>query len=262
MQKKTGFITYDWFKLIVALLLLVAIIILWITLPASKPATEVPVVETEEVVDAEPSAEPVDEPTEEPAAVEETEEENASPADVELPPLPEPSADLEYDAANGGLVNADGELIYLLNEDGSGWTPFIPDDLQHLKLNDNWDLVDEHGTPIHNWNPRTMSWITLSGPDTLTNIVDCPGAAEPRLVGGQQAEALRNVNFRSSPGVADNWIGSFVAGDQVMIMGTTECTPYGNGAYLWWLVERTDGLVGWVAEAKANSPSYFLVPVE
>lgn len=260
MQTNKGFIAYDWFKLIVAILLGLALLILWTSLPVSKPTTEVPAAETEEVtvVKSTPTAEPV---------VEETAEADETPVEVELPSFPEPSAGLEYDAANGGLVDADGNLVYTLNDDGSGFTPVIPDDLQSLKLEGEWTLLDENGNPAYQWDAESHSWVAVPQEEVAaeavnTNIVECAGAADARLTGGQQAEALRNVNFRSSPGVGDNWAGSLFSGDQVKVMGETACTPYGNGAYLWWQVERADGKTGWVAEAKANSPSYFLAPVE
>ena len=266
MQKKTGFIAYDWVKLIVAILLVLAIFLLWQAPSQSAAPTAV---ETEEVVDVEPSptAEPVVAETEE--AAEEDETTADTPAEVELPSFPEASADLEYDAAQGGLVDADGNLVYLLNEDGSGWTPFIPADKADLTLDGEWELLDADGNPAYTWDAETNGWVAVPQEDpaeeeqaATTNIVDCPGAADARLEGGQQAEALRDVNLRSSPGVGDNWIGSLFAGDQVKVMGETDCTPHGNGAYLWWQIERPDGKTGWVAEAKANSPSYFLASVE
>ena len=259
MQKKKGFIPYDWFKLIVAILLVVAIFFVWrsTTCCGEPPPVEKPV--TEEVAETEP------EPTEE-AETESEDTDTAADADVELPPLPEASDGLEYDAAKGGLVDADGNLVYTLNEDGQGWTPLIPDEMASMQLEGQWTLLDENGNPAYTWDAESRAWVAVpqeeSAEEVATNIVDCPGAAEPRLVGGQQAEALRDVNFRSSPGVSENWIGSLFAGDQVTVMGDTACTPYGSGAYLWWQVERADGSTGWVAEAKVNSPTYFLAPVE
>lgn len=275
MQKKTGFIPYDWVKLIVALLLIIAIFLV----PQSSTAqTDLPAAErapTEETVAAEP------EPTQAPTAVAESEEtqvpaeddadETEASVEVELPPLPEASAALEYDAAKGGLVNADGKLVYVMNEDGSGWTPVIPAEMASMQLDAEWTLLDADGNPAYEWDAESQSWVAVEQDEVpveeeqtsaTTNIVDCPGSAEPRLEGGKNAEVLRDVNFRSSPGVGDNWIGGFSVGDQVSVMGDTACTPYGNGSYLWWQVERADGKTGWIAEAPVNTPNYFLEPVE
>ena len=150
MQKKQGFIAYDWFKLIIAILLVVTIFILWVRLSASTSATEIPAAETEEIVATKPDLEP----TEEPEVVEETEtveEETASLAEMELPPLPEPNTGLEYDAAKGWPITADGELIYPLNEDGSGWTPVIPDDLKTLIREGEWTLLGADGLSANTW---------------------------------------------------------------------------------------------------------------
>jgi hypothetical protein len=261
MQKKTGFMAYDWFKLIVAIILLLAIIILATSLPKKAPPPPPP------PTPAAPEEAP---PTEVPAT-EETTDETAGEtnAEVELPPLPEPNAGLEYDADKGGLLNADGDLVYTLNEDGSGWTPVIPAEMASMQLDGEWTLLDADGTPAYIWDAETQTWLAVEQEETPaetapvnTNIVDCPGAADPRLSGGKNAEVLRDVNFRSSPSVGENWIGGFAVGDQVAVMGETSCTPYGNGAYLWWQVERADGTQGWIAEAAANSPNYFLAPVE
>jgi len=158
-----------------------------------------------------------------------------------------------------------------MNEDGRGWTPVIPAEMADMQLDGEWTLLDADGNPAYTWDAESQSWVAVEQEEVLaeeeqasatTNIVDCPGSAEPRLEGGTNAEVLRDVNFRSSPGVGGNWIGGFAAGDQVSVMGETSCTPYGNGAYLWWQVERADGTSGWIAEAAANSPKYFLGPIE
>lgn len=300
MEKK-AFIPYDGFKLIVAALLLLAIIIL----PASKttaPQSAVEVIATMETV---ATIEPME--TTEVVATEAGTAETL--VDVELPPLPEASADLTYDVAKdglintdgelvyqlsadgtswtpieialptfpeasadltydvakGGLINADGELIYQLSADGISWTPNIPAEMADLQLDGEWSLLDTDGNPAYKWDAESQSWVAPQEQQTnsSTNIVDCPGASEPRLQGGQQAEVLRNVNFRSSPALGENnWIGGFSVGDKLSVKGETSCIPYGDGAYLWWQVERADGTLGWVAEAAANSLSYFLGPVK
>jgi len=266
MQKKTGLMAYDWFKLIVAIVLLLAIIILSVSLPkkdAPPPPPPPPAVEEAAPVEPEPTAVPMEE-----EAADETETAAESPAEVELPPLPEPNAGLEYDAAKGGLINANGELIYILNEDGSGWTPVIPAEMASLQIEGEWTLLDADGNPAYTWDAESQSWVEVvpeeapTDEQANTNIVDCPGSAEPRLEGGKKAEVLRNVNFRSSPGLGENWLGGFSAGDEISVMGETSCTPYGNGAYLWWQVERADGVIGWVAESPVNNPNYFLGPIQ
>ena len=191
-----------------------------------------------------------------------------------MPPFPQPDSGFNYDAAKGGLINADGALVYQLNEDGTGWTPTVPDDMGAMKLSSTddgkWALLREDGTVRYTWNPETQTWVEVLQEEeqaaeetTALVVVDCPGAAAPRLVAGEKTSVLRNVNFRSSPGIGeDNWLSTFSAGTELFVIGETVCTEYGSGAYRWWQLEREDGTIGWTAESAAASVNYFLEPVE
>ncbi|MBT3338861.1 MAG: hypothetical protein HN855_15675 [Anaerolineae bacterium] len=260
MQKKQGFIGYDWFKLIVAILLLIAIFFLWqSSVCCGAPEPDMPVVvEMEEVVAAEP------EPTVAPAAEETLVDE--APAEVELPPFPEPNAGLEYDAAKGGLVNADGELVYRLNENGGGWTPVIPDEMAAMPLEGEWTLLSEDGNPAYTWDAESQSWVAVLAEETAAEapaaVAECTTAAPSRLVVGEKAEVLRNVNFRAWPGISNNWLKTSTIGTQLKVTGEAVCVPHGDGAYLWWQLEREDGTLGWSAEATNSGQHYFLGPVE
>ncbi|MBT7073945.1 MAG: hypothetical protein HN922_03450, partial [Anaerolineae bacterium] len=119
MNKKGGFTSYDGFKLIIALILLFAILALWMT-SSNRSGDSLPVVEvpnTEVAPEEKPET-----AQEEPVVVPVAEEEG----DSELPPLPEPSEELSYDTESDFILNADGEVLYALNEDGTGWVPVIP----------------------------------------------------------------------------------------------------------------------------------------
>jgi hypothetical protein len=71
------------------------------------------------------------------------------------------------------------------------------------------------------------------------------------------------VNFRSSPGVFNNWILTNQPGIQVEVIGGPACTRYKNGgAYLWWQIKLPNGLAGWSAEASAFGKFYFMEPVK
>jgi hypothetical protein len=71
------------------------------------------------------------------------------------------------------------------------------------------------------------------------------------------------VNFRSSPGVFNNWILTNHPGIQVEVIGGPTCTRYKNGgAYLWWQIKLPNGRVGWSAEASAFGKFYFMEPVK
>jgi len=76
-----------------------------------------------------------------------------------------------------------------------------------------------------------------------------------------RATILRRLNFRSSPGIRNNWILTNIPGTQVEVIGGPECTRYQNGgAYLWWQIRLPNGMEGWSAEASAFGGFYFMEP--
>ena len=258
MNKKSGFIPYDGFKLVVAIILLIIIFGLWMTSTNGKGAPPPPMVEENaEIAEASPTQAPP--PTPQPTeAVEE---------EVKLPPFPEPSDGLSYDVESGFVVDADGNPLYQLSEDGTGWIPIVPDEMQSMELSaegEEWILSDDEGKK-YAWDAATHSWVEVPQEEVAeeaASTVECEGAAPSQLISGGEAEVLSNVNFRSSPGVGDNWIATLQSGSRLKVLGETACIPYGSGAYLWWLLEREDGSTGWTAEAPITSANYFIQPVE
>ncbi|HLO33256.1 MAG TPA: SH3 domain-containing protein [Anaerolineales bacterium] len=71
----------------------------------------------------------------------------------------------------------------------------------------------------------------------------------------------RHLNFRSSPGIRDNWLLTNLPGTQVEIIAGPECVPYAAGVYLWWQVRLPDGRLGWSAESSVHGTFYFMEPV-
>ena len=108
-------------------------------------------------------------------------------------------------------------------------------------------------------------------PETLpTPIVEipsdqnvCEAVSRSQLKIGMQALINRKVNFRSSPGIFNNWIKTNLPNTQVEVIGGPSCTRYENGgAYLWWQVKLPDGRIGWSAEASAFGKFYFMEPIK
>lgn len=279
MEAKRGFISYDSFKLIVAIVLLLAVVALGLTLPKGEVAAPAaPPAETAEVAAAETEVVPVStdapEPTQQPEPVEpETPAEDMQPTpEVELPPLPEPSAGLAYDSESGFVLDADGNQLYQLNEAGNGWVPVIPGDMTDLQLSSegeyDWVLFDDSYAAKYYWDVESHAWLAVPQEEVAAEepapteeavvIAECSQASPPRLVPGGQAEVLTNVNFRSSPGIGNNWVATMLPGEQVNVLGDTFC----DGTYLWWQLERENGATGWTAEAPASGTNYFLAPVE
>jgi hypothetical protein len=77
---------------------------------------------------------------------------------------------------------------------------------------------------------------------------------------GTNATILRRLNFRSSPGIRDNWLLTNIPGTQVEIIGGPECVPYWTGAYMWWQIRLPDGRTGWSAEGSLHGSFYFMEP--
>jgi hypothetical protein len=71
---------------------------------------------------------------------------------------------------------------------------------------------------------------------------------------------LRRLNFRSSPGIQDNWLRTNIPGTQVEVIGGPECLPYVAGAYIWWQIKLPKGEVGWSAEGSIHGTFYFMEP--
>lgn len=101
-------------------------------------------------------------------------------------------------------------------------------------------------------------------PIAETPLVSACDAADSRarLQVGSNATILRRLNFRSSPGIRDNWLLTNVPGTRVEIIGGPECVPYWTGAYLWWQIQLPDGHVGWSAESSLHGSFYFMEPVQ
>jgi len=77
------------------------------------------------------------------------------------------------------------------------------------------------------------------------------------------ATILRRLNFRSSPGIQNNWILTNIPNTKVEVIGGPTCTRYKNGGtYLWWQIKLPNGQIGWSAEASAFGKFYFMEPVK
>jgi hypothetical protein len=91
----------------------------------------------------------------------------------------------------------------------------------------------------------------------------CEAISRSQLQVGMKATIVRQLNFRSSPGILYNWILTNNSNTQVEIVGGPTCTRYQNGgAYLWWQIKLPNGLIGWSAEASAFGAFYFMEPVK
>jgi hypothetical protein len=143
----------------------------------------------------------------------------------------------------------------------------------------NLDAKARTATPLSSptaTNPDTRTVTPFPSPtrtpvieSTPTSIIE-PTAIEAacdaailrsRLQPGMKATILRRLNFRSSPGIQDNWLRTNIPGTQVEVMGGPECIPHISGAYVWWQIKLPDGKTGWSAEGSIHGTFYFMEPI-
>ncbi|MBE0680587.1 MAG: hypothetical protein IH589_01625 [Anaerolineales bacterium] len=92
----------------------------------------------------------------------------------------------------------------------------------------------------------------------------CP-ANPTRLQAGNTVRVLDWLNFRTGPGLHYTIQRTNRPGTEMEVIGGPVCTLRGGDpprAYLWWNVRMENGREGWSAEAPLNYPNYFLEPTE
>jgi cytoskeletal protein RodZ len=97
-------------------------------------------------------------------------------------------------------------------------------------------------------------------PETPISAACDAASSRSRLQTGMSATILRRLNFRSSPGIRDNWLLTNIPGTKVEVVGGPECVPHLNGAYVWWQIKLPDGRIGWSAEGSLFGGFYFMEP--
>jgi len=119
-------------------------------------------------------------------------------------------------------------------------------------------------TSIPHPTATLVSESTTTATAAIPTVIDVCEAAgsRSRLQVGMNAAILRRLNFRSSPGIRDNWLLTNIPGTKVEVVGGPECVAHFAGAYLWWQIKLPDGRIGWSAEASQQGSFYFMEPVE
>ena len=108
--------------------------------------------------------------------------------------------------------------------------------------------------------PATESVPTESIP--VSDPKECP-ANPARLQAGNTVRVLDWLNFRTGPGLHYEIQRTNRPGTELEVIGGPVCTLRAGDpprAYLWWNVRMGDGREGWSAEAPLNFPNYFLEP--
>ena len=227
---------YDLFKLVVAILLLLLFICLLLWIPANAPQPETPT-STPFFLTATPTA------NETPTSAPPTELSPSSPTEESSALTATPPPSLPTLAATETSSNT------------ATPTPFSAPSPTATAL--------PRLAPTSTGTPVIEATVT-----TVTPIVDTPSGADvceaamsrSRLQLGGNATILRRLNFRSSPGIQNNWLQTNLPGTQVDVIDGPVCLPHFIGAYVWWQIRLPDGQVGWSAEASLLGRFYFMEP--
>ena len=218
---------YDLFKLVVAIMLLIIFLFLmWGVTPSAPPP--------------QPAT-----PTPPPPTFSAVPDTSTAPTPTETPPPPIPSTTLRASFT---------ALPVISTSPAPTETP-LPAPLSTTETN----------TPSPTSSP-TLPPVTETLPTPIVEIPSepdaCAAISRARLQVGMRATILRRLNFRSSPGIMNNWILTNIPGTEVEVLGGPVCTRYQNGgSYLWWQIKLPNGMVGWSAEASAFGGFYFIEPV-
>ena len=101
--------------------------------------------------------------------------------------------------------------------------------------------------------------------ETASEVPDCLGANPRRIISiGSTVRVINaQIPLRSAPEAAgDNIIASLPPGTLLEVIGAPVCTPFLEGANLWWFVRAQDGTEGYAAEGSALTDTYYLEEIK
>jgi len=101
--------------------------------------------------------------------------------------------------------------------------------------------------------------------NSKSEFPDYKGAFPRKIdsIGSTARVVNRLIPLRSAPNAEyDNILVSLQEGASLEVMDVTVCTPYLDGANLWWYVRNEDGTEGYAAEGSAIDDIYYLEEVE
>ncbi|HET9909289.1 MAG TPA: SH3 domain-containing protein [Anaerolineales bacterium] len=241
MDTSTRAPRYDLFKLVVAILLLLLFICLLLWIPANAPLPSTPtstpflLTETPTADETSTSAPPTDLPPPSPSST--------SGAATSTPPA-DPSA------TQTATVSASRTATPTPFSEPTSTFTAEPSPTQIVTLTST-------GTPASELT-ATEATETEEPP---SGAYTCESAlSRSRLQVGGDATILRRLNFRSSPGIQNNWLRTNLSGTKVEVLDGPVCLPFSRGAYVWWQIRLPDGQVGWSAEISLLGRFYFMEP--
>jgi len=253
---------YDLFKLIVAILLVISLLIFL------RDSPEIGI--GEENIDRMAKEKESQE-------LEQVEKE----MDLKLPDFPNTSVILEFENKTKVLVDPSGQPRFLLNEKGDGWIPIVTKEISD-ELGKGYSLEMDESKVWHTWSQtglhfildmKSLDWIHELGSEeevetkspSKVKIQECERANPARISEVDEKVIVINalIPLRSSPdAVTDNLLKALPIGTNLDIVTSPVCTEYLDGANLWWGVQTEDGQTGWAAEGSALGSAYYLETIE
>lgn len=123
------------------------------------------------------------------------------------------------------------------------------------------NVAEPTPTPLPSFTETPLASLTPTpGADTTVASACDSASSRSRLQAGMSVIIQRRLNFRSSPGIGNNWLRTNIPGTRVDVVSGPECIPHSIGAYVWWQIKLPDGEIGWSAEASQQGTFYFMEP--
>lgn len=264
MRNQRQWILYDWFKLIVALVLIIILILLFLQPPAQTgtPQTlnkagagiSLQATGTVAALPVEPTHGAPPAPTITTAA---TQPATAAPAMPAASPTPAATAiPTALPASPTPAALAASPTPAATNAPA---TPAVLPTPAATAVPAASAAPTQPATPTPTAPPAT-----LTGPAAGASAADsgdCAKALSTRLNTGMQARVASNLNMRKTAGMNQPILLTNLPGATLEIIGGPVCIPYGEGVYRWWNVKTPNGTTGWSAEGSLLGKFYFLEPL-
>lgn len=252
MENMRRWINYDWFKLIVTLILLVIFFVLLLQRPpqsvnatAANPAatgTSVVVLAPTTLPTLPPT--PASTATQPPATVAAAPAQAASSTPQATAVPTQPPATLAAAPAQVSSSTPQATLVPTLPTATSAAAPA------------------QAASPTPQVTPvSTQPPAVTPAPSASSASGDCSKAPPTRLEAGKKAVVAANLFLRKAAGIDQAILLTNPPGTSLEIVGGPVCIPYGSGVYRWWNVKTPAGTLGWSAEAALSGGTYFMAPV-
>ena len=257
MKNDSRWISYDWYKLIAALVLLF-VLILSLAL-RTKPQTSLPPyppADTAWHYDAENQALLDAQGT--PAYVLTDDGLRWQPV---IPPaiaadLPQGYQLMQKLNGDWVILSPDGQSLAQMTQKDTHWSSMV---LPMPPTETAQPTSEPTSTPLPTATQQATAQLMVL-PTSLSGY-GCQTSAPSQLAVGDTVVALSNLYMRKVPYVADNVITYNVVGAHLKIIDGPRCMPHEDGYYIWWLVESPYGIVGWSEETTLHSGEYLMEPV-